>query len=315
MGPIPLGYLKEIKMMKRSWRVYSALIGCGLGLLAGCGDYSDSPSAVTVGQLSVQLTDAPFPFDLVARVDVFIVRVDAKQPDVADDDAANADDKTGWTTVATPNASINLLDLGGGKTTTLGAANIASGTYRDFRLVIDVDKSSVTLKDGTKPEVKWPSAGQSGLKINLDQPVVVTSTGTILIIDFDIGSSFVMRGNSIEKNGLLFKPVIHATVPDVTGSVSGSVRADNANGPGIAGASVEVLTAGTVLTDQSSANLLRTGSTDASGNFRIGFLTPGSYALRATPPAASGFKPALLAGGLTITSKTETSGQVIVVTK
>ena len=33
-----------------------------------------------------------------------------------------------------------------------------------------------------------------------------------------------------------------------------------------------------------------------------------------TPPATSGFKPALLAGGLIITASTETSEQVIVVT-
>jgi len=35
--------------------------------------------------------------------------------------------------------------------------------------------------------------------------------------------------------------------------------------------------------------------------------------LRATPPAASGFKPALLPAGLTITTGTETQNQIIVV--
>ena len=34
---------------------------------------------------------------------------------------------------------------------------------------------------------------------------------TSMLIDFDVGKSFVMRGNSISQNGLLFKPVIHAT--------------------------------------------------------------------------------------------------------
>lgn len=124
-----------------------------------------------------------------------------------------------------------------------------------------------------------------------------------------------MRGNSISKNGLLFKPVIHASVPDISGSVSGSVKADNATGAGIGGASVEVLKAGTTLTDLSAANVTRTGSTDTDGNFKIGFLAPGTYALRATPPAASNYKPAMLATALTVTSKTESSGNVIVVTK
>jgi hypothetical protein len=43
------------------------------------------------------------------------------------------------------------------------------------------------------------------------------------------------------------------------------------------------------------------------------FLLPGTYVLRATPPAASSFKPALLPGGLTITTGTETQNQIIVV--
>jgi CheY-like chemotaxis protein len=60
-------------------------------------------------------------------------------------------------------------------------------------------------------------------------------------------------------------------------------------------------------------HIVRSTSTDASGNFRIAFLLPGTYVVRATPPAASGFKPALLAGGLTITTGTETQNQIIVV--
>lgn len=302
-------------MIGRFSRIFAVAMAAGVGILAGCGS-GTNPSAVTAGQLSVQLTDAPFPFDQVASVNVFIVRIDAKPADVTDTAASNVNDKNGWTTIATPNASINLLDLGGGKTTSLGATTLPSGIYRGLRLIIDTDKSSVTLKNSNTPvEVKWPSAGQSGIKVLLDQPVEVTSAGAIVIIDFDIGRSFVMRGNSISQNGLLFNPVIRATVPDLSGSVSGSVRADSVNGTGIASASVEVLKAGTTLADLSSANVLRTGSTDASGNFRIGFLAPGTYELRATPPAVSGYKPALLAGGLTITSKTETSGKVIVVTK
>jgi hypothetical protein len=33
-----------------------------------------------------------------------------------------------------------------------------------------------------------------------------------MVLDFDVGNSFVMRGNSLAQNGLLFKPVVKATV-------------------------------------------------------------------------------------------------------
>lgn len=79
-------------------------------------------------------------------------------------------------------------------------------------------------------------------------------------------------------------------------------------------ATVEVLTAGSLLSDDDPAHIVGTTATGARGDFRIAFLLPGSYVLRATPPTASGFKPALLAGGLTITSSPETSEQVIIVT-
>lgn len=299
----------------RPFLVAGSAVGALLAVVISCSDSNTGPSLANGGMLTVQLTDAPFPFDQVARVDVFVDRIDAKTNETDDVEAADASDTTGWTTVAKPNGSFNLLELTGGTTTTLGADRIPTGTYRGFRLIINTDKSSVTLKDGTKPNVKWPSAGSSGLKVHVDQPVVVTSTGTIMVVDFDVGNSFVMRGNSISQNGLLFKPVINAIVPDVSGSVSGSVRADNATGAGIANATIEVLKAGTALDDLTASSVMRTGSTDADGHFKIGFLTPGTYVLRATPPAASSYKPALLVGTLTITSGKETSGETIIVTK
>jgi hypothetical protein len=304
--------MKEVFMLRRA-RFFGGLAIAALGFW-GCSDNSPLSGLAGTGTLTVQLTDAPFPFSEVSRVDVFIVRVDAKNADVSDSEAEDST-HSGWTTIATPNAAINLLDLVGGNVTTLGAATLTTGTYRGLRLVIDPSKSSVTLKDGTQPDVKWPSAAQSGIKIQLDQPIEVIPAGTVIVVDFDVGRSFHMRGNSISQNGLIFSPVVRAIAPDVSGSVSGSVRGDSASGAGIPGATVEVLKAGTVLTDTVAANIVRSGVTDASGNFKIAFLAPGTYVLRATPPAASLYKPALLTGGLTITAHNETTNQVIVVTK
>ena len=195
------------------------------GTLGACSGSDESTTGVTAGQsgkLVVQLTDAPFPFDSVKSVDVFVVRIDAKtagtdSADAAKDAEAGAD-KGGWTTLAEPKAKIDLLTLRDGKTTTLGEKAIPAGSYKGFRLVIDPAQSSVTLKNGTvltatsDPGIKFPSAGQSGLKVQLDRDVTVGKDSTSkMLIDFDVAESFVMRGPAM-KNGLLFKPVLKGSV-------------------------------------------------------------------------------------------------------
>jgi len=64
-----------------------------------------------------------------------------------------------------------------------------------------------------------------------------------------------MRGNTA-ANGFNFKPVIRAVAEDITGSVTGSVHATSATGAGVAEATVEVLTAGSVL-DSDQTHLVR----------------------------------------------------------
>jgi hypothetical protein len=293
--------------MRKTLRLFSAIALGGLAV-AACSDSSGTGT----GSLAVRITDAPFPFSDVASVDIFVVRVDARQSDPTDAEASDESNQSAWTTIATPNALINLLDLSGGKTENLGATTLATGTYNGFRLIIDPSKSSMTLKDGTRPAIQFPSAGHSGIKVNLDQPITLTENGSVMTLDFDIGRSFVMRGNNA-KNGFNFKPVVRAVAQDITGSVTGSVLANSATGAAVPGATVEVLTAGSLLTDTDPTHIVRSTSTDANGNFRIAFLLPGSYVLRATPPTTSGFKPALLPGGLTIATGTETPNQIIVV--
>lgn len=293
---------------------YVTLAAAGVAMLA-CSDSGPDLTSSGTGTLNIALTDAPFPFSEVKSVDVYVVRIDGKIADVDSAAAANQSDSAGWKTLVTPNSSINLLSLAGGKTTNLGAATLPVGNYKSFRFVIDTDKSSVTLNDGTKPDIKWPSAGKNGIKLILDQPFDIVNGTTNMLIDFDVGRSFVMRGNSISQNGLLFKPVIHATTQQSAGAISGSVKADSAAGAAMVGATVEILKAGTALTDTNSSNVVRSGVTDASGNYSFAFVPPGTYVVRATPTVASGYKPALLTGGATITAGSTLANQVIIVTK
>jgi hypothetical protein len=262
-----------------------------------CSD-STSPARGATGVLVTRLTDAPFPTDQVKSVDIFVVRVDARQSDVTDADANSAlDDQSaassGWKTVATPNESFDLLSLQNGIAATLGQVNLPAGTYSGFRLVIDQSKSSATLKDGTvlnggsTPGIKFPSAGQSGIKIVLAEPVkIVAGTETDLTVDFNVGQSFVLRGNTIQQNGLLFKPVINASVTNLA-LTNSNVRLANATDNALT-----LLQNGAPLSGSSS---IAFGASSACSSVNVATpvlsVTQGS----STTPL-SGFAPSLSAG-------------------
>ena len=207
------------RLTVRTLLVAGALTGTAATIVA-CGDDkyvgATAPGASGSGTLVVQLTDAPFPFDSVKSVDVFVVRIDGKQAatDSADASKATADgekDQGGWVTLAEPKARFDLLTLRDGKTALLGQKALPAGSYKSFRLILDPAQSSVTLKSGATVDVQWPGAGRSGIKVQLAKDVTVGKDSTkALVVDFDVGESFVMRGNAM-RNGLLFKPVIKAT--------------------------------------------------------------------------------------------------------
>jgi hypothetical protein len=291
-------------MMKRLFAAIAAAAA-----LAACSDSDGS------GKLTVQMTDAPFPFSEVSAVNVFVVRIDARTTDATTAETEDATTSAGWTTIATPNRVVDLMSLQGGVTTNLGTTELSTGTYNAFRLIIDPAQSGVVLKSGAAVNTSFPSAAHSGIKINLDQPIEITEGSTIMILDFDIGKSFVMKGNSISQNGLNFKPVIRAIASEGTGGLSGTVRADSPTGAAMPDVTVEILKAGSLITSTDPDAVVATTHTDADGNFAFKFVLPGTYVVRATPAAATTYLPALLTDGVTITAGETVSNQVIVVTK
>lgn len=206
-------------------RVKHLLAGvvAAVGLMTGCSDSSDT-LAPGQGRIALRLTDAPFPLDSVESIDVFVVRIEAKAEATSDADAeANvqgaSNTSNGWIVLATPNASFDLMDLQNGVSVALGDASVPAGTYHSLRLILDTDKSSVTLKNAmtlsgsSSPSILFPSAGQSGIKVQFNTPIEVDADATTnVLLDFDAGESFVLRGNTILQNGLLFRPVIRASI-------------------------------------------------------------------------------------------------------
>jgi hypothetical protein len=298
-------------------RLLGAAAAGALLLFTGCGD----STAASTATLRVMLTDAPFPFDQVARADVHVMRIDAKMEDSDESEVArldgdepeNRDPRRGWVTIATPDQSYDLLELQNGRTANLGQLTLPTGTYRSFRLVLDTGRSSVTLTDGSHPDVTWPSAGQSGIKVKLDRPISLVEGGTVMVVDFDLGRSFVLRGNSIRNNGLLFRPVVRAAARDASGALAGSVSCD---GDGVGQASVEVLAAGTAVDDADPAKVVATTASDEDGAFRVELLTPARYTVRATRPAAAATScaTAALSGDVEVGPGATTAADVVLPT-
>ena len=160
------------------------------------------------------------------------------------------------------------------------------------------------------------SAAQSGIKVLLNEPVTVQDS-SVLVVDFDVGSSFVLRGNDIHNDGLLFKPVVHGVVKDVAAALSGFVKKDSANGPVASKAIVQLLPPGTAVNDSTTAALRTAVADSATGAFTFNWLVPGSYALRAIPAPAdtATYKAALFTGGVTLADNENKTGVVVVLPK
>lgn len=289
-----------------------AAVLLGAAVVIGCAE-TTGPGT---GRLEVRLTDAPFPFSEVSEVNVHIVRIEGRQQPAGDAETENLN-SSGWITIAEPDAGFNLLSLQGGVTANLGSATLATGTYNAFRMIVNTEQSNVvltdnTVLDGSNGGIVFPSGAQTGIKIFLDQPIQVVEGLSVMILDFDVGKSFVLRGNPLRNNGLLFKPVIRGTASEFTGSIVGSVRAEAEDGDPVEGATVELLKDGTAIDDADETNVVATTSTDAAGNFAFGFILPGDYEIRVTPAAESGLTAAMLDGGVTVTSGSEATTDVIV---
>ena len=183
----------------------------GTLFMSGCDSAAGSEDGE--GRLVLKLTDAPFPFDLVAEANVTISRIDiVGGADVAaptDSSAADRTGEEGVITILQEERSFNLLELRDGVTATLSDIVLPEGQYTQLRLI--VDSASVVMNEGTKYKLTIPSGAQTGIKVLLPDFEVQKDVQTELTLDFDVSESFVVQGNPSTAGGIkgfLFKPVI-----------------------------------------------------------------------------------------------------------
>jgi hypothetical protein len=169
-----------------------ALLAAGLAVAACTASEIGPAGPDGRGSTAVFLTDAPFPFDRIARVDIHISAI-ALSP--------RADTSEGlpeWVTVATPERTFNLLDLQNGTTALLGEAEVPPGQYRAVRVKGDV-----------------PSL--FGL---VEEPMAIDENGEDIVIDFDVGRSFLPDSGT---NGFLFVPFLRAITRAGSGGIQGTL--------------------------------------------------------------------------------------------
>lgn len=237
---------------------------------------SDATTAGNAGRTSVYLADSPFPYGSIAQVNVYIARIDAS----ASTDTTGLDPAS-WVTIATPERTFNLLEFQNGAAALLGEADLPADRYAAVRVVINTSRSSVVNAGGSGVSVHWPISGNLSLYAIVEEPLPVTSAGAQIVLDFDVGRTFLPDG----AGGFYFSPVIRAVNGAATGMITGTVTAISIEGdttPFVNAAVTVSRQVGTLL----STNIpLGTGHSDAQGHYTVAYLPPGSYVVAAVDPA------------------------------
>lgn len=243
---------------------------------------TEETSSSDTGRLRVQLTDAPFPFDLIDEANVTLYKIEARytseeeaMDENMDSEMDEGDDEYSFITLFDGEKEINLLELTNGVTENLVDMEVPAGEYDLIRVY--VKGVNVVLNDSTRTtfDLKVPSGSQSGIKVFVDPPLVVAGGLTAdLLLDFDVSRSFVARGNPRKEgfNGFNFKPVIKASNLTTSGTLAGTVftTMEDETQMFLPDAQVAIFAADTLNT---------TTSTDAEGKYMVRGLDAGTYSV------------------------------------
>jgi hypothetical protein len=249
-------------------------------------DDTASPSSNRKPMAKVFLTDAPFPFDSVQSVKVYIVSIGVS----THADTGTSADSMNWVTVAAPHRQVDLLTLQQGLTDSLGIGEVTADQYKAVLVTIDVDSSEgIRFKNGAPAVVRWNGSGRESYGVFVEQPINVPDSGASIVIDFDVGRSFVY--NQLGDGAFDFFASIRAVNRAATGSIAGTVQHDTSGGGTVgpvADATVQAWGGG-----PNNWYILSTGKTDAAGHYRLAYLLPGTYIVGVEPPSGSNYGAAL----------------------
>jgi len=277
--------------------VATIAVGCYQDDARSLGGVSQGPKA------KVLLTDDPFPFDSVQSVQVYIVSIALS----THPDTGTSADSMHWVTVAAPHRQVDLLTLQQGVTDSLGDGAVAPDQYKAVLLTLNVDSSAgIRLKNGSQAVVHWNGAGLQSYGAFVQLPINVPDTGATIVIDFDVARSFPY--NQRGDGAFDFFATMRAVNRAATGSIAGTVTHD----AGVGGAAGPVADA-TVMAWVRGLNfygLVASGTTDATGDYRLAYLLPGTYMVTVDPPFGNNTLKSAADSGVAVNRGFETTRNI-----
>ncbi len=270
----------------------ATLAGCLVLALSLAGCYEDDTTATSLAPLrpriTVRLTDAPFPYDSLHSVNIYVVRIEAEA------DTANTSSGGQWTVITEPRKTFDLLALQQGATAILGQGEMPAGQYRAVRMTIDTSLSSITWDDAAQHPAPVNWHGWSTFLAFVEYPVDVPTQGADIVLDFDVGRSFEFNFYS-SNNEFDFTPHLRAINSAAAGAIAGAVT-QGANGTTQPVSNAQVSVYGTYPGRADSAYLEATGRSDGDGHYKVAFLPPGSYVVRIEEPFLPNLDPVITSG-------------------
>jgi len=188
-------------------------------ILTACTKSEDLP-----GKLVVKVTDEPFKISFVESATVTITKIEIRN-------ASQNHEGNPFIVLSEDTIKLDLLHLRNGITRELLNLEIPQGKYDMIRLY--VDSAGLKIREHLSPfRCKVPGGAQTGIKIFIKPALIVEGGLTSeLLLDFNLGRSFVMLGNlehHMGVTGFIFKPVIRAVNYSTTGRIEGIVK-DNSD--------------------------------------------------------------------------------------
>ena len=254
-------------------------------VFTGC---SDSTGPQEPAHFAVMLTDSPGAW--FESAEVTIGEVWATQaggpPILLSDDGGTYD----------------LLELQNGVMAELATADIEPTRLLQLRL--HVVSATVTLKapymfadETTTADLFIPSGAQSGIKINLRDAAgneggagvdLVPGETILAVVDMDVERNFVVNGSPTDPDGIkgvLFTPLLRATLENVAGSISGTVTYASAT-PDLEEEYARIEAILDQATSEVPVEEMETVDAAAiareDGTYTVYFLSPGTYDVSAT---------------------------------
>jgi len=209
--------------MKNKFKIF-IMLTLALIIFTSCSD-DNEVNTDGQGEVKVQLTDGPFPFDFVTEANIGVAKIELK----------NSSGE--YTTVFEGSATYNMIGLTNGVSTNVATTNIAVGTYVEAKITLN--SASVHLSNGTDYDLNVSSVGVQQVAI-IPNLIVEDAVASEVLFDLDINDSFQffgMGGVSFPSwitsmnliNGCNFNPDFRVCDRDITGEISGTVTVDGSN--------------------------------------------------------------------------------------